>query len=543
MAFAPTMWSQAVIAEVYTPNLAFIALSLLALLRWERTRRDRNFALFALVFGLSLGMHISNLGFAPGVAVFVLLTDRSVLKRPTWWLAGIGGFLLGILQFAWLPFKASTLSDPIMLNRAPTTLRGIYHYTLGAFPQFKFAFPLSAIPDRIVIYLDLLRQQFSILGIVLGIVGLFSLLFRRTRHYLLLVVIYLVQVWFFIQYRAFDLEVFFLPAHYLWAMFIAAGCAEGLGGLEGLLQLLAGGRARRVGQWALAIGALALALLPLIGNWESSDRSQDVAVTDFYANVWELLPEDAVLLTARGVFGYEAFYWQLIYDTRADVVLPALDPNQQVDCDITTQAVYATAAALSDRGSAGPGSGPGCRMPDRVWRIPLLLGAQESGIFGGRGQLALFRLSATPLEAEERGSAPDIRLNARLGRVTLLGADLDTESVESGAALHLQLYWRLDRGAGERIVVSLGGDEIEEYEIGFGNLPQGAAQMANLEGRVIVEDYWIVIPSTISPGELALEVGLRASEERTIVGQVRVVDEEETMERWLRIAGRSLAEP
>ena len=143
------MWSQAVIAEVYTPNLALIALSLLALLRWERTKRDRDFGIFALVFGLSLGMHISNLGFAPGVAIFVLLTDRSALKRPTWWLAGLGGFMLGIAQFAWLPFKASTLNDQMMLARAPTTLQGIYNYTLGAFPQFKFAFPLTAIPDPV----------------------------------------------------------------------------------------------------------------------------------------------------------------------------------------------------------------------------------------------------------------------------------------------------------------------------------------------------------------------------------------------------------
>ena len=142
-AFSPSFWSQAVIAEVYAPNIALVALTILALLYWERTRRDRDFFLFALVFGLSLGTHISNLGFAPAFALFVLLTDRTVLKRPTWWMAGIAGFGLGAAQFVWLPLKASTLNDRIMLEHAPTTLKGIYNYTLGAFPQFKFAFPLS----------------------------------------------------------------------------------------------------------------------------------------------------------------------------------------------------------------------------------------------------------------------------------------------------------------------------------------------------------------------------------------------------------------
>ncbi len=543
LAFSPTMWSQAVIAEVYTPNLALIALSLLALLRWERTKRDRDFGIFALVFGLSLGMHISNLGFAPGVAIFVLLTDRSALKRPTWWLAGLGGFMLGIAQFAWLPFKASTLNDQMMLARAPTTLQGIYNYTLGAFPQFKFAFPLTAIPDRVVLYLDLLRQQFSMLGIVLGIVGLFSLLLRRGRYYLLLVAIYLVQVWFFIQYRAFDLEVFFLPAHFIWAIFIAAGSAETLGGLERLARRLVGERGQRIGKWGLAVAAVVAALLPLLQNWAISDRSGDVAVNDFYANVWELLPEDAVLLTASGVFGYEAFYWQLIYDTRPDVLLPAKDVSQAVQCDIVTQEVFATASALAGRGGANLRGGPVCQMPDQVWHIPVLAGAQEHGTFGARSPMALFRLSATPPDASPQGSKPAIPLNIRVGRTTLLGADIEPDGIESGARLHLRLYWRLNRGIGERVVISLGGEVLDDHEIGFGNLPRSQEQQARLAGRVIVDDYWLVIPSTTPPGEISLEIGLRGSGEMITVGQVLVVDEEETMDRWLRVAGKSSLVP
>ena len=181
-AFSPSFWSQAVIAEVYAPNIALIALTILVLLHWERTRRDRDFFLFALVFGLSLGTHISNHGFAPAFALFVLLTDRTVLKRPTWWIAGIAGFSLGAAQFVWLPLKANTLNDRIMLEHAPTTLKGIYNYTLGAFPQLKFAFPLSALPDRVVVYLYLLTQQFGLLSLLLGVLGMMTLLLRRSRH-------------------------------------------------------------------------------------------------------------------------------------------------------------------------------------------------------------------------------------------------------------------------------------------------------------------------------------------------------------------------
>src|SRR4030042_146140 len=73
LAFSKTFWAQALIAEVYAPNAAGVALTLIALLRWEHTRRMRDFFLFALVFGLSLGLHLSDLGFAPAFILFILL--------------------------------------------------------------------------------------------------------------------------------------------------------------------------------------------------------------------------------------------------------------------------------------------------------------------------------------------------------------------------------------------------------------------------------------------------------------------------------------
>lgn len=266
-AFSPTFWSQSVIAEVYAPNIAFIALTLLALLHWERTRRDRDFFLFALVFGLSIGTHISNLGFAPAFVVFILLTDPSTLKRPRWWLAAIAGFGIGILQFLWLPLRADTLNDRIMLERAPVTIMGMYRYTLGAFSQIKFAFPIEELPLRLVLYIDLIRNEFGLSGILFGLVGLFSLLFRRTKYYFLLVLMYLVHVWFFIQYRVFDLEVFFLAAHFIWAIFIAFGIAELLGALEQLAKRLKHLFTVRILTSALAALTILIGLIPLARNW------------------------------------------------------------------------------------------------------------------------------------------------------------------------------------------------------------------------------------------------------------------------------------
>jgi hypothetical protein len=71
-----------------------------------------------------------------------------------------------------------------------------------------------------VIYINWLRIQFGLLDIMLGVIGLFFLMIRRPRYFCLLMGMYIVHLWFFTQYKAFDLDVFFIPTHFLWAIFI-----------------------------------------------------------------------------------------------------------------------------------------------------------------------------------------------------------------------------------------------------------------------------------------------------------------------------------
>jgi hypothetical protein len=538
-AFSTTFWSQTGIAEVYVPNIAMIALTLLALLQWEKTRSDWIFFLFALLFGLSSGTHLSNLGFAPAFVIFILLTDIKSLKRPTWWLAGIIGFGIGISQFLWLPLKASTLTDHAMLARAPTSLKGLYSYTLGAFSQLKFAFPIRELPDRLVIYLDLVRGEFGILGLLLGVIGLAALLLRRPRHYYLLVGMYLVHVWFFIQYQAFDLEVFFLPAHFLWAIFIAFGLVETLAGLTALIKFLPGKLTQKIATGILVISVLLAYFLPLLRNWRANDRSEDVAINDFYANTWEILPENCTLITQGGVFGYDAFYWQLVYDTRSDVELPTLPTGTPSKPDHHNRDIYSTTTINEPGRLRGTQALPPDLVPQGLWEIPVLIGYQGQGGLGGRNRLTLYQLSMEPLEMVTSNASPEIHLQADFVGIILQGADLPNQEVESGSLIHLVLYWIPSNGYRFQITTTIGEVALETHDLGFGNLDRYQREVGPILGQTIVEEYSIVIPSTIPEGEYPLTVSIQSVEKKVIIGEIKVVNEEETMERWLRIAGKS----
>ena len=568
-AFSLTFWSQAVIAEVYAPNIGLLGITLVMLLRWERARHLVDFFFFALTFGLSLGTHMSNLGFAPAMALFILLTALTpaeagekasaaptcrsrVFSITALVIVGAIAFALGAAQYAWLPLRSSTINDPLSIKIAPVTLANLYQYTLGAFTQLRFAFPLGALPDRVVIYIYFLLQQFGLAGVLLGITGLVSLLWHRPRHFYLLVGMYLVNVWFFTQYRAFDLEVFFIPAHYLWAVLIAFGLLEGLRGI-GWIAARVGlrpshGCLARGAQAGLAVLILLSSLTPLLRNWEENDLSSDTAINDFYANVWESLPADSALITPRGVFGYDAFYWQLVYHTREDVLLPLLPTPNPSARSLAGRDVYATTRTVSSQG--GVFAPPAGLTPAESWVWPVLFGQQPEKQIGRREQLVLYRFSETPPELVAHSLTPAVVTQIDFGPTVLVGADLSSQRVESGQLLEVSLYWMSQAPVPLRVTLRLGSQELEQHEVGFGLLSRYAREVGLPQGDLLVDRYAVVIPSTVEGGRYTLALAPQAGQAESVLasasaalGVIEVVDKTEAMEQWLRAAGSSYPGP
>jgi hypothetical protein len=350
---------------------------------------------------------------------------------------------------------------------------------------------------------------------------------------------YLVHLWFFLQYRAFDLEVFFLPAHFLWAIFLAFGLTEALSGLSALItHLLPRSRAKAFPRLVLAFATISLALIPLGRNWAANDHSKDVALDDFYANLWEMLPPGSALLTESGVFGYDAFYWQLVYATRPDVLLPALPAPNASPSNVAGREVYSTTLAAPP-GRGGPGSALPGMAASGAWQVPVLLGSLTAGGGGRSDGLTLYHLTEDPPLLTAENVHPDIPVGADLGGVTLLGTDVGPIPVESGARLHITLYWRLQTAGSTIVGTALGSLPLERHQIGFGNLGRYRVEVGPLARQVIIDDYWVVVPSTLATGSHSLTVRLAASSPTVEITMVTVVNNEETLERWLNAAGRS----
>jgi hypothetical protein len=132
LAFSPTFWSQAVIAEVYALNTLFMALLFYGALQ-VRSTNDRTLvpALWGL-WGLSLGNHLSAILFSP------LLFWLKV--RWNWTLAIVTAFAFcaGLSIYLIIPFRAAA-SPPINWGMATTWSN--FLWLVSAEPYHNFPLP------------------------------------------------------------------------------------------------------------------------------------------------------------------------------------------------------------------------------------------------------------------------------------------------------------------------------------------------------------------------------------------------------------------
>ncbi len=254
-----TFWSQAVIAEIYTLNTLLVSATLLLLLLWRDTGKDKYLLAAAFLAGFSLTNHMTSGLQIPAAMVFVWLTDRSRIKD--WRLLSKATllFLLGLTPYLYLPVRASM--DPPLNYGDPSTLRNFLYLVTGRqFGDRMFAFGPDELPQRIVLYIGHLRGQYSRVLLFLGLGGLI-LGFRRLERatWAFLVLFFGGHLAYALGYGIPDIAVYFIPTYLVLSIAMAVG-------IDALLEQV--GRIPSPPMRALAVPALVLLLvLVIVRTW------------------------------------------------------------------------------------------------------------------------------------------------------------------------------------------------------------------------------------------------------------------------------------
>lgn len=496
-----TFWSQAVVTEVYTTNLAVQAATMLVLLVWGRRRRsgrdgDRLFLTFALLFGTSLGTHLSNLGFAPVYAAFVLAIDPGIVRRPRLVAGAVALFALASSQYVWLAIRGSAFDQ--FPNPQPDTWENFWTYTVGTATSARFAYPIGALPFRLVFYQQELTRNFTLAGVALGILGAWVAVLRSPSSFWLLFAMHLVNVTLFSQFAVPDPEVFFLPGYVAWTAFVACGVQVLVDGAAWLGRRLAPSLGRATYGAVATVSAVALLAL-WQQNVRRNDRSHDTLVPDFERNAYDLLPQGSALLAPRGVFGASILYWQVADGLRPDVTVlgqrggPRWDEERPL---LATLSVANGAPTMNGRiGRRGAGN-----LPRDAWWVPVL--------FGNARRLILSRVDRQPGTLLADPPATMTRIDRDLGPVTLVGAIVTPEPTAPTLRLHVESWWRVPDA--RRVVVSTGLDAttLEAHVLGLENLARYATIAALPPGSIVHEDFRVVVPSGSAGGAHMARLGV-----------------------------------
>jgi hypothetical protein len=309
LAFVPMLWSQALIAEVYAVNAAFVALILWLAFRVRRSGVSP--AALGLAWGLSLGTHPTSVALLPIVA-WALATGQRGRSFRSMLLPWLSGAVLGLCTYVYLPLRAGrgavTWGDP-------TTPAGWWWVVSGVlYRGYVFALPLEAVPLRLLALTRHLASGFGPIGVALGAVGLDSLA-RRQRGFLLASGLsWLLYVAYSIGYDTADSYVYLIPALVISALWLSEGLAAGLVWLRGRL-------ARR---WDLAARVCLVCVGPLFAlvmNYSSMDVHRDTAARDFGEEVLAAAPRRAVLLSAQDAHTFTLWYFQHVLRQRSDVAV------------------------------------------------------------------------------------------------------------------------------------------------------------------------------------------------------------------------------
>ncbi len=258
------LWSQAVIAEVYTLNALLVSVTIVVLLLWREYRKDRYLLLSAFLVGLCLTNHLTSGLLLPASLLFVALVDWRRLVDARLVLGGAGLFLLGLTPYLYLPIRAAM--DPPMDANNPTDFGRFWYVVSGGnLTGSFFSFGPSELPGRMVFYWEHLLDNMPFLGVMVALTGAVVMLLKDRAVGIFLGFLFFGWLFHAVENNIPDIDLYFIPTYLVLSLWAAAGLGTLLAEVESLISAFP-----RITKGAI-LGVLSamLLVLPLLGVSET----------------------------------------------------------------------------------------------------------------------------------------------------------------------------------------------------------------------------------------------------------------------------------
>lgn len=313
LAFAPGMWSQAVIAETYA-GTALLAAVVVALS--VRTRAHP--LALGVAFGLGLTHHLTLVLLAPlALAAWSRWAKAQGARRVV--LLSVTGLAVGLAPWAYLPLTAGA---PAGWGDASTPEGFWWLVSAQLYRGYALSLPAEWIVPRVAAVARVLSESFTWIGVAAGLWGLGALWTRDRGRVAGSLISALAVAAFAVGYNTTDSQVYLIPALVLFAVWIGLGWGEiGRGWLSAWKENQASRRrhtAWRAGLYALMLTAPAMVL---VRGWPTQDLRGDQAARHFVDGVMSQAPANAIVVTDQDRHTFALWVGAFVERQRPDLAV------------------------------------------------------------------------------------------------------------------------------------------------------------------------------------------------------------------------------
>ncbi len=228
LAAATDVWQHSIHTNAHILTLLLATSSVFLLIQWWSSGQDRWLYLFALIAGCSPPHHLLLVFAFPAYAIFIVLVRPRLFLQPKKILTLIGCVLLGLSVFLYYPLRSP--SAPFGPNTITSPQAFIDFVSAAGLRVNLFYYGLSDQLTRFRVFFELLKLQYSIIGILLVIPGLIWLAqsparasARRAWKPLVLFLALFLSLYFFIINTVQDVMAYLLLPFMLIAVFSGMG--------------------------------------------------------------------------------------------------------------------------------------------------------------------------------------------------------------------------------------------------------------------------------------------------------------------------------
>ncbi|MDQ6695603.1 MAG: DUF2723 domain-containing protein [Chloroflexota bacterium] len=341
---APTVWSMSLLARSYALNALLVGSVTLCLVIWRQSGKPRFFYASCLLIGLSLVHHGTTYLLLPAYGLYLLVAELRLRGAPAdkhggkRRLLGFLCLLLGLSPLLFLVYRFLGGSPYYWGN--PTAWKDFFSLlTGGPFQNQVLGFgadPASQ-AGRALFGLGQLYNQFTFVGIAVGLLGLVVLWRAARSEAALFTLMMLGNFWFAMNYALVG-YLYFIPTYLLWALCMAVGVGW-LG--RAVLEWIGAGlplRTRAMGLGAISLALSALFLSSIAVRYPNIDQSSYTGTRDRALSLLGTVPQGASIYMDWEDISVIRFY-RLVYGLRTDLTLHTGDPTdwaKAIYCDLNS---------------------------------------------------------------------------------------------------------------------------------------------------------------------------------------------------------------